>query len=85
MLIDCLGTDQSLPSHLPELATIRTIFTRHLDFNAVPRRSFFQFLRYFTDDELEQEKLDEFMSPEGSVSVYTSLCYASNFGIERIV
>ena len=59
--------DQSFPGHVPSVITPRALFTRYLDFNAVPRRSFFQYLRYFTEDELEQERLDEFLSPEGAV------------------
>ncbi|KAF6749571.1 hypothetical protein DFP72DRAFT_539431 [Ephemerocybe angulata] len=62
--------DQSLPDFLPEVSTLRTIFTRYLDFNAVPRRNFFQYMRYFTEDELETEKLDDFLSPEGSDELY---------------
>ncbi|KAF7975974.1 hypothetical protein HWV62_8118 [Athelia sp. TMB] len=68
--IDHKAKDQSLPDHLPAMATLRQIFTRHLDFNAVPRRSFFQLLRHFTPDELEKEKLDEFLSPEGADELY---------------
>lgn len=60
--------DQSLPVHLPPTLTLRTLFTRHLDINAVPRRSFFALLRHFTKDQQETEKLDDFLSPEGSVS-----------------
>lgn len=62
--------DQSLPAHLPPTLTLRTLFTKYLDVNAVPRRSFFSLLRYFTTDTLETEKLDEFLSPdpEGIVS-----------------
>jgi len=59
--------DQSLPDHLPQVTTLRTLFTRFLDINAVPRRSFFQYLRYLTADDLEREKLDEFLSPDGAV------------------
>lgn len=59
--------DQSLPDHLPRVVTLRILFTRYVDFNAVPRRTFFQYLRYFTPDEMEQEKLDDFLSPEGAV------------------
>lgn len=33
----------------------------------MPRRSFFQYLRYFTTNELEKEKLTEFLSKEGAV------------------
>lgn len=61
-------TDQSLPAHMPSTLTLRTIFTRYLDINAIPRRSFFALLRYFTTDAQETEKLEEFLSPEGAVS-----------------
>lgn len=61
-------SDQSLPNHLPRVTTLRTLFTRYLDISAVPRRSFFAMLRHFVSDKLEEEKLDEFLSPEGAVS-----------------
>ena len=64
--------DQSLPDHLPSRSTLRIIFTRYLDFNAVPRRSFFRFIRHFTTDAAEGEKLDEFLSPEGAVGRFPS-------------
>ena len=63
-------SDQSLPDFLPEVSTLRTLFTRYLDFNAVPRRSFFHYLRFFTTDERELEKLDEFLSSEGADELY---------------
>ncbi|KAG1894003.1 riboflavin synthase domain-like protein [Suillus fuscotomentosus] len=59
--------DQTLPDHLPKIVSRRILFTRYLDFNAVPRRSSFQLLRYFVTDELESEKLHEFVSIEGAV------------------
>ncbi|CAL1697805.1 unnamed protein product [Somion occarium] len=62
--------DQSLPDHLPETATLRQLFTRYLDITAVPKRSFFSTLRHFTTDELEREKLDEFLSEEGADDLY---------------
>ncbi|OAX32629.1 riboflavin synthase domain-like protein [Rhizopogon vinicolor AM-OR11-026] len=62
--------DQTLPDHLPNIISLRILFTRYLDFNAVPRRSFFQLLRYFATDELEREKLDEFVSIEGADEMY---------------
>ncbi|KAJ7600784.1 riboflavin synthase domain-like protein [Mycena floridula] len=62
--------DQSFPVSIPQIITLRDIFTRHLDFNATPRRSFFEFLRYFTADELEAERLDEFLSPQGADELY---------------
>ncbi|KAH8093162.1 riboflavin synthase domain-like protein [Cristinia sonorae] len=63
-------TDQSLPDHMPRTITLRTLFSRYLDINAVPRRSFFSMLRYFVSDELEKEKIDEFLSPEGADELY---------------
>lgn len=65
--LSCHAADQTLPDHLPPITTLRILFTRFLDFNAVPRRTFFQYLRYFTEDELEMEKLDEFLSLAGAV------------------
>ena len=59
--------DQSLPDHLPLVSTLRALFTRHLDINAVPKRSFFQVFKHFATDEREREKLEEFSSPEGAV------------------
>ncbi|KAI9463486.1 riboflavin synthase domain-like protein [Boletus coccyginus] len=62
--------DQSLPEHTPHITTLRTLFSRYLDFNAVPRRSFFELLRWFATDEMEREKLDEFISNEGADELY---------------
>ncbi|KAI0776652.1 riboflavin synthase domain-like protein [Trametes elegans] len=62
--------DQSLPDHLPTTTTLREIFTRYVDLNAVPRRSFFALLRHFAQDELEREKLDEFLTEEGADEMY---------------
>ena len=67
--------DQSLPSHLPRITTLKILFSRFLDFRAVPRRSFFQYLRYFITDELEREKLDEFLSREGAVRKYPNVSF----------
>jgi len=63
-----IATDQSLPDHLPHVSTLRTLFTRHLDINTIPKRSFFRLLKHFAIDEREREKLEEFCSPEGAVS-----------------
>ncbi|KAG1805733.1 hypothetical protein EV424DRAFT_1330101, partial [Suillus variegatus] len=58
------------PTIYPKIVSLRILFTRYLDFNAVPRRSFFQLLRYFATDELERENLDEFVSKEGADEMY---------------
>ena len=57
--------DQSLPTSLLDTFTLRMLFTYYLDFNAVPRRAFFQYLENFTSDDLEKERL---LSEEGTVS-----------------
>ncbi|KAI0640980.1 riboflavin synthase domain-like protein [Trametes meyenii] len=62
--------DQSLPDHLPTTTTLREVFTRYVDINAVPRRSFFAVLKHFAQDELEREKLEEFLSDEGADEMY---------------
>ncbi|KAJ7914880.1 hypothetical protein B0H13DRAFT_2232043 [Mycena leptocephala] len=77
-------TDQSLPAHLPETITPRVLFTQYLDFNAVPRRSFFEYLRAFTADELEREKLDEFLSREGADDLY-DYCYRVRRTIREVL
>jgi len=59
--------DQTLPDHLPPSATLRTIFTRYLNINAVPRYGFFEILHHFAENPLEKEKLREFITPEEAV------------------
>jgi len=76
--------DQSLPKHIPQVTTLRTLFTRHLDFNAVPRRSFFELLRWFATDEMEREKLDEFASNEGAEELY-EYCYRVKRTIREVL
>jgi sulfite reductase alpha subunit-like flavoprotein len=62
-------TDASLPK-LPEPCSIKYLVENYLDINGVPRRSFFEMLLYFADEEREKEKLEEFTSSEGQVIVY---------------
>ncbi|KAI0746992.1 riboflavin synthase domain-like protein [Daedaleopsis nitida] len=69
--IEHILEDQSLPDHLPTTTTIREIFTRYVDINAVPRRSFFALLKHFTTDEMERDKLEEFLNgEEGADDLY---------------
>ncbi|KAF7375130.1 NADPH-dependent diflavin oxidoreductase 1 [Mycena sanguinolenta] len=77
-------SDQSLPEHLPEVVTPRTLFTHYLDFNAIPRRSFFGYLCHFTTDELERERLDEFLSREGADDLY-DYCYRVRRTIREVL
>ncbi|KIY44336.1 riboflavin synthase domain-like protein [Fistulina hepatica ATCC 64428] len=53
--------DQSFPVDIPNVATLRVLFSQYLDFLAVPRRSFFEQLHRFTVDNLERERLDELL------------------------
>ncbi|KIK93213.1 hypothetical protein PAXRUDRAFT_829176 [Paxillus rubicundulus Ve08.2h10] len=76
--------DQSLPEHMPEVTTLRALFTRYLDFNAVPPRSFFELLRHFATDELEREKLDDFVSNEGADDLY-EYCQRAKRTIKEIL
>ncbi|KAF8529095.1 riboflavin synthase domain-like protein [Hysterangium stoloniferum] len=65
-----LSSEQPLPPHVPPILTLRDIFTKYVDINAVPRRSFFDLLRHFADDDLEKGKLDEFCTLEGQEDLY---------------
>jgi len=44
--------------------TLRALLTDHLDFNAIPRRSFFAAIAHFTQDNMQKERLVEFTKPE---------------------
>lgn len=44
--------------------TLRDALTSQLDFNAIPRRSFFSLIAHFTKDEFQRERLLEFSNPE---------------------
>lgn len=76
--------DQSLPTSLLNTFTLRTLFTYYLDFNAVPRRTFFQYLRDFTSDDLEKERLEEFLSKDGTDELY-NYCYRVKRTIREIM
>ncbi|KAG6850389.1 hypothetical protein H0H93_013944 [Arthromyces matolae] len=79
--------DQSLPDHLPlhpQKTTLRTILSRYVDFRAVPRRVFFQYLRYFTTDEREMEALDDWLSPAGADDLY-EYCHRPRRTIHEIM
>lgn len=68
--LPCLaGT--SLPPLLPQPCTIQYLVTHYLDISCVPRRSFFELLSYFSTNELEREKLQEFSSAQGQEELYS--------------
>ena len=63
-----LGSNKEAPP-LPGLqafrtTTLRTLLTDHLDFTAIPRRSFFSTIAHFTQDPMHKERLLEFTKPD---------------------
>ncbi|XP_077441954.1 NADPH-dependent diflavin oxidoreductase 1 [Vanacampus margaritifer] len=66
------ATDGSaVPAKLRQPCTLQYLVESYLDIAAVPRRSFFELLSTFSNDELEREKLAEFSSAEGQEEVHT--------------
>ncbi|XP_075690961.1 NADPH-dependent diflavin oxidoreductase 1 [Rhinoderma darwinii] len=63
--------DTPVPPHLPQPCSVQHLVERYLDIRSVPRRSFFQLLSYFSPDEQEREKLQEFSSAAGQEELYT--------------
>ncbi|XP_060075964.1 NADPH-dependent diflavin oxidoreductase 1-like [Ylistrum balloti] len=61
----------ALPHTLPDVCTVEYLLRHYLDINSVPRRSFFELLVYFADNELEKEKLEEFCTAEGQEELYS--------------
>ncbi|XP_071485493.1 NADPH-dependent diflavin oxidoreductase 1-like [Diadema antillarum] len=56
---------------LPRPCTVRHLVTHYLDINSIPRRSFFQMLVHFAENELEKEKFEEFCSAEGQQELFS--------------
>lgn len=67
--IEIISLADHLPMHMSPHVTLRIIFTRYLDFGAVPRRSFFELIRHFASDDTEREKLTEFCQESGDGAV----------------
>ena len=57
----------TVPSIFLRPCTVGEAVRRYFDIGSVPRRSFFEMLAHFAEDELEREKLREFCTPEGQV------------------
>nr|XP_039265010.1 NADPH-dependent diflavin oxidoreductase 1-like isoform X1 [Styela clava] len=71
MLITSTDDSSTLPFSMNNPTTLEKLATQYLDFMSVPRRSFFQMLKHFASDELENEKLVEFSTPEGTDERYS--------------
>jgi sulfite reductase alpha subunit-like flavoprotein len=54
--------------------TVRDLVERYFDLNSMPRMSFFETLAKLADDELEKEKLEEFLLGENVEDLY-DYCY----------
>ncbi|KAI9467547.1 NAPDH-dependent diflavin reductase [Coemansia sp. RSA 989] len=61
----------TLPPWVPQTTTLRWLFTHYLDITAVPRRSFFEMLYYFSSAENEKERLHDFTVAEGQDELHT--------------
>ncbi|XP_056394205.1 NADPH-dependent diflavin oxidoreductase 1 [Hyla sarda] len=70
-VLDAHDPDTPAPPHLPQPCSVQHLVERYLDIRCVPRRSFFQLLSYFSPDEQEREKLQEFSSAAGQEELYT--------------
>lgn len=67
IILSNISSDVPLPASLSRPCTVRNLVSNHLDINGIPRRYFFELLSYFTTDDLEREKFQEFNSPAGQV------------------
>lgn len=63
-------SDIPLPHLVQSGSSVKDWVKRYFDIQAVPRRYFFEILHYFASDELEREKLLEFLSVEGQRELY---------------
>nr|XP_056716290.1 NADPH-dependent diflavin oxidoreductase 1 isoform X2 [Euleptes europaea] len=63
-------SDTPLPAFLPQPCSVHHLVSHYLDISCVPRRSFFELLSYFSPNELEREKLQEFSSAQGQEDLY---------------
>ncbi|KAG9305831.1 hypothetical protein G9A89_006242 [Geosiphon pyriformis] len=62
--------DRQIPSSWEKILTLRKLFQNYLDIFSTPRRSFFEFLSFFTSDNDHTEKLREFCTAEGQDDLY---------------
>lgn len=74
-LLRSASPDQTVPSHLPpprSPTTLRSLLTNHLDLRSPPRQSMFEWLRRFTPDERERERLDDFLGDPDEIHTYAT-------------
>lgn len=66
MVITTRYLSDSVPKVMGSSTTLRKLAREYFDFQSVPRRSFFQMIRHFAEDDLEKIKLEEFSTPEAT-------------------
>ncbi|XP_045108842.1 NADPH-dependent diflavin oxidoreductase 1-like [Portunus trituberculatus] len=59
-----------LVSVLPTPCTMKECVQKYFDIQAIPKRYFFEMLSYFTKDEMEKEKFEEFTTAEGQQALH---------------
>lgn len=64
-------SDDLIPPKLNQLLSVRECAENYWDISSIPRRSFFELFRHFSQSELEKEKLLEFCQPEGQEELYS--------------
>lgn len=71
-LLEPTDSNTSLPplGILPQPCTIRECVQKYWDIQSVPKRSFFELLQHFTEDELQKEKFEEFNMAQGQQDLY---------------
>lgn len=63
-----------IPAFLSRPKTLKEIIKTFIDLRGVPRRTFIEYLRYFSNDKLEKEKFAEWLaSPEGYEEMFAYL------------
>ncbi|XP_049594437.1 NADPH-dependent diflavin oxidoreductase 1 isoform X2 [Syngnathus scovelli] len=73
---------KAVPARLRQPCTLHYLVESYLDIAAVPRRSFFELLTTFSNDELEREKLAEFSSAEGQEELHAYCNRPRRTGLE---
>ncbi|KAJ2717206.1 NAPDH-dependent diflavin reductase [Coemansia spiralis] len=61
----------AVSERIPAVTTLSWLFTHYFDITAVPRRSFFEMLYFFSASEDEKERLREFSATEGQDELHT--------------
>ncbi|XP_074594600.1 NADPH-dependent diflavin oxidoreductase 1 [Brevipalpus obovatus] len=67
---NCDFNDIGIYDNLPRPCTVKTLVSDYMDIHSRPKRSFFDLLWRFSNDEMEKSKLKEFASTAGQFELY---------------